>query len=85
MTILLFLVFSYVLVKYFTPPPSPQWLDSVLSVVKGLQEMHTDEDGPALVFHCRTGKGRTTTAMAVAGLIVCHIKVRNGQNVRGRP
>ena len=34
--------------------------------MNGLDEYFTDEDGPAIVFHCRTGKGRTTTAMAIA-------------------
>ncbi|XP_021367570.1 paladin-like, partial [Mizuhopecten yessoensis] len=28
----------------------------------------------AFVFFCRTGKSRTTTAMAIAGLIFCHIR-----------
>ncbi|XP_060084968.1 paladin-like [Ylistrum balloti] len=28
----------------------------------------------AFVFFCRTGKSRTTTAMAIAGLILCHIR-----------
>ncbi len=46
-----------------------------MSVLVSLEEINTDEDGPAIVFHCRTGKGRTTTAMAIGGLIVCHKKV----------
>ena len=37
-----------------------------------------DEDGPAVVFCCRSGKGRTTTAMVIAGLVICHIKVVQG-------
>ena len=46
-----------------------------MSVLNDLEEIYTDEDGPAIVFQCRTGKGRTTTAMAIGGLIVCHKKV----------
>ena len=46
-----------------------------MSVLNNLEEIYTDEDGPAIVFQCRTGKGRTTTAMAIGGLIVCHKKV----------
>ncbi len=44
-------------------------------MILALEELHTDEDGPAFVFQCRTGKGRTTTAMAIAGLVICHKKV----------
>lgn len=43
-----------------------------MGVVGSLEEINTDEDGPAVVFHCRSGKGRTTTAMAIASLIICH-------------
>ena len=54
-----------------------------MSVLNNLEEIYTDEDGPAIVFQCRTGKGRTTTAMAIGGLIVCHKKVRlKVQNIR---
>ena len=38
-----------------------------MSIVNNLPALHSDEDGPALVFQCRTGKGRTTTAMAISG------------------
>lgn len=49
-----------------------QDFDDILSVVKDLDEIDTDEDGPAIVMQCHNGKGRTTTAMAIAGLILCH-------------
>ena len=49
--------------------------DELLTVVTSQRHLYSDEDGPAFVFQCRTGKGRTTTAMAIAGLIVCHLKV----------
>ncbi len=52
-----------------------QIFDQLLKIILSLEELHTDEDGPAFVFQCRTGKGRTTTAMAIAGLIICHKKV----------
>ena len=52
-----------------------QFFDEIMSVLNDLEEIYTDEDGPAIVFQCRTGKGRTTTAMAIGGLIVCHKKV----------
>ena len=29
----------------------------------------------AFLFFCRTGKSRTTLAMAISGLIMCHIQV----------
>lgn len=35
----------------------------------------------AFLFYCRTGKNRTTLAMAIAGLIMCHIQVNHmGRN-----
>ena len=43
--------------------------------MKNLEDVYKDEDGPALVFQCHNGKDRTTTAMAIAGLFVCHVKV----------
>ncbi len=57
-----------------------QIFDQLLKVILSLEELHTDEDGPAFVFQCRTGKGRTTTAMAIAGLVICHKKVSKGGN-----
>uniref|UniRef100_A0ABM0LZR8 Paladin-like n=1 Tax=Saccoglossus kowalevskii TaxID=10224 RepID=A0ABM0LZR8_SACKO len=48
--------------------------DLLVSVIKDLDEIHTDEDGPALIFNCHDGKDRTTTAMAIAGLIMWHKK-----------
>lgn len=55
---------------YFSP--REENFDSILEALKNLKEFSADEDGPALIFHCRTGKGRTTTAMAIACLFVCH-------------
>jgi len=54
---------------------SLQVFDALLSIVVKQRHLYSDEDGPAFIFQCRTGKGRTTTAMAIAGLIVCHLKV----------
>ena len=53
-----------------------------MSVIKDLDEIHTDEDGPALVFNCHDGKDRTTTAMAIAGLIMWHKRVRKYTHYR---
>ena len=52
-----------------------QVIDNILSMVKHLEDIHTDEDGPALVFNCQSGKGRTTSCMAMAGLFMWHKKV----------
>ncbi|XP_074649067.1 paladin-like [Tubulanus polymorphus] len=49
-------------------------IDQLVSILSNIESIDCDEFGPALVFFCRTGKGRTTTAMAIAGLIVCHRK-----------
>lgn len=48
----------------------------MLSILNNLHEIYTDEDGPAIVFNCELGKGRTTTGMAIAALIYCNKKVR---------
>ena len=60
-----------------------QVIDEILSAVKDLDDIYTDEDGPALVFNCQSGKGRTTNAMAIAGLIIWHKKVRFEQETSG--
>ncbi|CAD5118609.1 DgyrCDS7293 [Dimorphilus gyrociliatus] len=52
--------------------PREQDFDFLLTTVNSHEEFSTDEDGPAVVLQCRTGKGRTTTAMAITCLIVCH-------------
>ena len=49
--------------------------DELLSIITSQRHLYSDEDGPAFIFQCRTGKGRTTTAMAIAGLVICHLKV----------
>ncbi|CAH1794464.1 unnamed protein product [Owenia fusiformis] len=54
--------------------PKEKNFDQIMALLNNIEEIYTDEDGPALLFHCRTGKGRTTTAMAIAGLIICHKK-----------
>ena len=53
-----------------------QDFDRILSILNNLHEIYTDEDGPAIVFSCESGKGRTTTGMAIAALIYCNKKVR---------
>ena len=52
-----------------------QDFDRILSILNNLHEIYTDEDGPAIVFNCELGKGRTTTGMAIAALIYCNKKV----------
>ncbi|XP_077999424.1 paladin-like [Glandiceps talaboti] len=54
--------------------PVEEHYDLLVSVIKDLDEIHTDEDGPALVFNCHDGKDRTTTAMAIVGLVMWHKK-----------
>ena len=51
---------------------SLQDFDTILLAINGVNEIHSDEDGPAIVMQCSNGKGRTTTAMAIAGLVLCH-------------
>ncbi|XP_032236615.2 paladin isoform X3 [Nematostella vectensis] len=48
--------------------------DHLMNIVSSLEEIYTDEDGPALVFSCESGKERTTTAMVAACLIYCNKK-----------
>ena len=71
--------FFYILLVTFVSPlcvlSRRQCFDELLNIVRGQDDLRIDEDGPAIVFHCRTGKSRTTTAMVIAGLIVCQIKV----------
>lgn len=55
-----------------------QDFDRILLVLNNLHEIYTDEDGPAIVFSCELGKGRTTTGMAIAALIYCNKKVNYG-------
>lgn len=47
--------------------PQEKVFDELMGIVCRREEIYTDEDGPAFVFQCHTGKGRTTTAMAIAG------------------
>ncbi|XP_070544590.1 paladin-like [Ptychodera flava] len=52
--------------------PTEEQFDLLVTVIKDLDEINTDEDGPALLFNCHDGKDRTTTAMAIAGLVMWH-------------
>ncbi|XP_073241646.1 paladin-like isoform X3 [Porites lutea] len=54
--------------------PEEKDFDRILLILNNLHEIYTDEDGPALVFNCEQGKGRTTTGMAIAALIYCNKK-----------
>ncbi|XP_041485535.1 paladin-like [Lytechinus variegatus] len=54
--------------------PLEKTMNRIVSVVKDLDDIFTDEDGPALLFNCQTGKEQTTVAMAIAGLIIWHKK-----------
>ena len=49
--------------------------DRILAIMNNFKEFFTDEDGPAVLCTCDDGKGRSTTAMAIAGLIYCNKKV----------
>ena len=59
--------------QYFRLPmcddsaPQEKVFDALMAIVCNRGEIYSDEDGPAFVFQCHTGKGRTTTAMAIAG------------------
>ncbi|XP_071829664.1 paladin-like isoform X2 [Apostichopus japonicus] len=53
---------------------SEQDIDNIISVLSGLDDIYTDEDGPALLFNCQTGKSVSTVAMAIAGLLIWHKK-----------
>ena len=70
---LLFVFLVEYLIKIFTL----QDFDRILLILNNLHEIYTDEDGPAMVFNCEQGKGRTTTGMAIAALIYCNKKVNN--------
>ena len=48
-------------------------MDIVCSHCK--QERLKNNTDTAFVVFCRTGKSRSTFAMAVAGLILCHVRV----------
>ncbi|XP_068744690.1 paladin-like isoform X1 [Montipora capricornis] len=54
--------------------PEEKDFDHILSILNNLHEIYTDEDGPAVVFNCESGKGRSTTGMAIAALIYCNKK-----------
>lgn len=54
--------------------PEEKDFDRILSILNNLHEIYADEDGPAIVFSCESGKGRTTTGMAIAALIYCNKK-----------
>ncbi|XP_069124091.1 paladin-like isoform X1 [Argopecten irradians] len=48
--------------------------DNLMSIVCEYGNNSDPSANTAFVFFCRTGKSRTTTAMAIAGLILCHIR-----------
>ncbi|XP_071498608.1 paladin-like [Diadema antillarum] len=54
--------------------PMEKTIDEIMSVVRTLDDIYTDEDGPALVFSCHSGKEQTTVGMAISGLISWHKK-----------
>jgi hypothetical protein len=47
----------------------------LVTILNNFDNLEVPEECPALVFHCRTGKGRTMTAMAIAGLFLFHKRV----------
>ncbi|KAL4239188.1 Paladin [Mactra antiquata] len=56
--------------------PSETDIDGIMEVVCNhcKQERLKNNTSTAFVFFCRTGKSRSTFGMAVAGLILCHMK-----------
>ncbi|XP_013397677.1 paladin [Lingula anatina] len=53
---------------------SEKEFDILLSMIYQVEEFCPNGEEPAILFYCRTGKARTTTAMVVASLIHGHLK-----------
>lgn len=77
------IVFLSFFLKYLIKTFTLQDFDRILLILNNLHEIYTDEDGPALVFNCEQGKGRTTTGMAIAALIYCNKKVNDTVSISG--
>ncbi|XP_071131537.1 paladin-like isoform X3 [Mytilus edulis] len=54
--------------------PCEQDFDDISSVICEHCLKNQPINNTAFLFYCRTGKNRTTLAMAIAGLIMCHIQ-----------
>ncbi|XP_064624636.1 paladin-like isoform X2 [Lineus longissimus] len=52
--------------------PEEKVYDMLVTILNNFDNLEVPDESPALVFHCRTGKGRTITAMAIAGLFLFH-------------
>ena len=53
-----------------------QEFDDLLQLVLHNRELfESNDESPAVAFSCRTGKGRTTMAMAISSLIIFNMKV----------
>lgn len=65
--------------QYDTTPteqvcPTLQDFDDLMTVIRkhGFSEEY-ERNKTAIVYYCRTGKSRTTLALAVTGLVMCHL------------
>lgn len=66
--------------QYDTTPteqvcPTLQDFDDLMTVIRkhGFSEEY-ERNKTAIVYYCRTGKSRTTLALAVTGLVMCHLR-----------
>lgn len=55
-----------------------QDFDDLMTVIRkhGFSEEY-ERNKTAIVYYCRTGKSRTTLALAVTGLVMCHLRVKH--------
>lgn len=55
--------------------PTEQDFDDLMTVIRkhGFSEEY-ERNKTAIVYYCRTGKSRTTLALAVTGLVMCHLR-----------
>ena len=55
-----------------------QDFDDLMTVIRkhGFSE-ESERNKTAIVYYCRTGKSRTTLALAITGLVMCHLRVNN--------
>lgn len=58
--------------------PTEQDFDDLMTVIRkhGFSEEY-ERNKTAIVYYCRTGKSRTTLALAVTGLVMCHLRVKH--------
>ncbi|XP_033103115.1 paladin-like isoform X2 [Anneissia japonica] len=66
------LIYHHLPMSCHETAPKEQNFDSIVNVLRDLEEFYTDEDGPALLFSCHSGKTWTTVGMVIAGLVCWH-------------